>query len=52
MEFSKKGTFWEFVGQNSIMIIFFDHIYISVLPLQKVLQKQKSGKMFVFAPNF
>ena len=52
--FYKKVLFGKskFIGQNSIMIIFFDQLFLIVLPIQKVLQKQKFGVMFVYGPIF
>ena len=51
--FHKKVLLWksDYVGQNSIMTIFFDQIPIIVLPIRQVLQKNIFGHVFFFGPH-
>ena len=52
----KVGYIWikkksDFVGQNTMMIIFVDQIYINALPIRQVFPKQVFGKMPCFGPH-
>ena len=51
--FRKRYFFWksDYVGHNSMVMIFLDQIYLIVLHVQQFLQAKVFGEKFFFGPH-